>query len=314
MRFRFLSILLITFFLVADVSTQAAKAQSGSTEDAKTSEFQDSENIDSSLYADGYVPSSWKNLSKLYWAMGVFSFDDVQAIDSFTMINECDLYKKYNRDDFMLQDIRNVMRESIKANLANYPTKLEVVLRIGLDRYDLGTERFMLSAATQFIGTKRFEFAGPIFSEYCGSRTLLHTYPNSFILNLRQPFNLKSILVHPDLAQAYIDSRATVKFKSNADAALSPLLRVAYLRLKVSVHQYKETAFDSRNAPVYAFVGSVDGFEVYGDEERTMLLYNESVEQSIQERRRSERDKDKMFNLGDGPLLKPSEPEVNEAQ
>lgn len=256
---------------------------------------------------DDYVPATIENLSKLYWALGVFDWADVLAVDQYMMINECPLYRRYYRDDFALKELRDVMRESIRMNIPQFPRKLEVILRIGLERYNHGTERFQLSPATQFIGSKRVEFSGSSFSALCGQTNVTYNYPSNFIVNLQQPFTLTDISVTTDVAKAYIERiQERTPNPSTDDLRVSSLGRTAFLRLKISVSQFKEYSIGFNNERLVSFLGTIDGYEVFADENQEMLLYNEFVERRVLERRRKELSQRGPLVLDDAPLLKPT--------
>jgi len=308
MRF-FLMILAVSFIAAISFVPDGALA-TPAEENSEQSDMSDrvlAPRDSSHVLIDEYVPATIENLSKLYWALGVFDWSDVLALDQYMMINECPLYHQYYRDDFALKELRDVMRESIRMITPQFPRKLEVILRIGLERYDHGTERFQLSSATQFIGSKRVEFSGTSFSTICGQTNVTNNYPSNFIVNLPQPFTLTEISVPVDIARAYMESiQKQTSHLSTDDMRISSLGRRAFLRLKISITQFKEYSSGFNNERLISFLGTIDGYEVFADENQEMLLYNEFVERRVLERRRKELSQRGPLVLDDAPLLKPT--------
>lgn len=260
---------------------------------------------------DQYVEPNIQNLSKLYWAMAVYDYQDDEAIENFLRINECDLYKKYYNDDFALRDLRDVMRESIKQRLSTFPLKMEIMLKIGLDRYDMGSERFKVSGGTQFLGSKKIEFLTGVVPFVCGVNASIPRYPHNFIINLNRPFTLTEISVPPEIAKAYIESSKKVNLIPDGDSNLSDLGRRAYLRLKISIYQFKDVTIGTNQEPLASLIGVIDGYEVYGEKTRETLLYDEKIEQDVlAKKKRTATDRENL-KLEDGPLLKPSTTDPN---
>lgn len=256
-----------------------------------------------------YVESSLENLSKMYWALGGQDPNDVEAVDNFLKIHHCDLYTSAYRNDFQLQELRQATRESIAGKLSEFPTKIEVKLEIGLDRYDIQTERFRLATGSQFLSSKRFEFAGgnPYGAAICRSPVPLPKYPNNMILTINRPLTLTEISVPPEVAKKYIEFTQTTYRLSEDVRRLSPLGRIAYLTFKINVNQFNGFGRGSQSESTVAFLsGVIDSYEVHADRDRTFLLYNQQVAESMTLKRRK-KDKSPIV-IGDGPLLKPTVP------
>ena len=184
---------------------------------------------------------------------------------------------------------------------------------VGLERYDHGTEKFKLSSTTQFIGSKRIEFSGPTFPRICGQTNVAQNYPTSFIVNLPQPFTLTEISVPVDVARAYIErAQAETRYLSTGDLRISSLGRRAFVRLKISVTQFKEYTTGFNNERLISLLGTINGYEVFADEKQEMLLYNEFVERDVIERRRKEIGQRGPLVLDDAPLLKPTPKDEDE--
>jgi hypothetical protein len=229
---------------------------------------------------DGYVVPTFKNLSKLYWALAMFDLADDKAVDNFLLINECDLYRKYYGSDFELESLRAATKESIVKNMASYPVKFEVIIPIGIDRYDMGTERFKLDPRTDFFGAKRLEMAvNEIGRPVCGRGRVasgpINGYPKNFILSLSRPFTLTEIPVKPEVAQLYIEEARKFSAKIPETQNYSNYGRIAFLRLKVTMNQFRGYVPYVNTETMADIFGTIDGFEVYGNREKTFLLYSQ---------------------------------------
>lgn len=228
---------------------------------------------------DGYAVPTFKNLSKMYWALAMFDLEDNQAIDNYLWINECELYLKYFRSDFELEGLRAATRASINKNLASFPTKFEIMIPVGLDRYNTGTERFMLDPGSQFLGSKRLEIAvNSDLEPVCNNKSAtIPKYPKNFILSLSRPFIVTELPVPPEVAQFYIEQSEKELPTRKYRYALSKFGRVAYLRLKVTMTQFKSYVSTDALTTMADVFGTIDGFEMYADRDKTLLLFNDEM-------------------------------------
>lgn len=240
---------------------------------------------------DGYVIPTFKNLSKLYWSLALFDLADNQAIDGYLMINQCDMYTKYYNSDFELESLREATRQSIQQSLTTFPMKFEIMIPVGLDRYNIGTEKFALDPRSQLIGARRLEIAvNSEFGAICNGQTDVPKYPRNFILSLSRPLTVTEIPVDPEVAQVYIEQADKEAPTHGYRGAFSKFSRVAYLRLTVKMNQFKGYSKPDNNTPSMAEVfGAIDGFEMYGDRDKTLLMFNQKIEKERAARRASAR-------------------------
>lgn len=244
--------------------------------DSKLSHYASDDETD---MGDGYVVPTFKNLSKLYWVLAMFDLGDNRAVDSYLMINQCDMYKKYFNNDFELEGLREATRQSIQKGMAGFPTKFEIMMPVGLDRYNIGTEKFMLDPRSQFISVRRLEVAvNSDYSEVCGLQDM-PKYPRNFILSFNRPLTVTEIPVDPEVAQAYIEQQDKESSTHPYRWELSKFYRVAYLRFTVTMNRFKGYAKPDSNTPARAEIfGTIDGFEMYGDRDKTLLMFNQKME------------------------------------
>lgn len=270
------------FVVPAYAQDPAPRAEQGDTPVAmpKAEGLNSYTNDDDRALEDGYAVPTFKNLSKLYWALAMFDLADDKAIDNFLMINECELYQKYYGSDFELESLRAATKESIVKNMATYPVKFEVIIPIGIDRYDMGTEKFKLDPRTDFFGAKRLEMVvNEIGRPVCGrgraASGAINGYPKNFILSLSRPFTLTEIPVKPEVAQLYIEEAKKFSAKIPEVRNYSQYGRIAFLRLKVTMNQFRGYVPHVNTELMADIFGTIDGFEVYGNREKTFLLYSQ---------------------------------------
>lgn len=228
--------------------------------------------------SDGYVKPTIQNLSKLYWAIGKMDLDNNKDIDSYLFINDCDLYNRYLHDDLQWQKIRAAARQELGQQVASFPTRLEILIPIYLGRYDAEKQEFEVEDDSQYINTKKMDvnYNGTL-GRVCGSSDRIADYPKNLILLFSHPFSFTSVPMGQDLASLYINY--TLSKVMNAPASLRNQLykRLAYLRLKVHIIQYKETDISDEQNPRAVVFGVLDGLEVYADIGETRLLYSEKI-------------------------------------
>jgi len=246
---------------------------------------------DEKVIDDGYVVPTFKNLSKLYWVLAMFDLGDNQAIDGYLMINQCDMYTKYFNSDFELEGLREATRQSIQKGLTKFPMKFEIMIPVGLDRYNIGTEKFALDPRSQFLSARRLEIAvNSDFGVICNNEVDVPKYPRNFILSLSRPLTVTDVPVDPEIAQVFIEQQDKEAPTHGYRGALSKFSRVAYLRLTVKMNQFKGYSKPDTNTPSLAEVfGTIDGFEMYGDRDKTLLMFNQKMEQERVAKRASQR-------------------------
>jgi hypothetical protein len=256
---------------------------------------------------DEYLKPTYERLSKLYWALAMYELSDNGAIDGYLAINECPLYMKYYDRDFELDDLRQATRESILKNLAFFPSKFEILMPIGLDRYDLGKERFSLDPRSFFLSVKRLDVSQILASSIiCNSTYPPKKYPQHFIVAFNTPFTLTDIPVDPEIAEMYLDlaekeasKGPKSKFWTYYD--MSKFKRIAFLRLKVTLTQFKENARNYGYETVPVIFGTIDDYEIYADVDKTLLLY--TVSSSDESNRSLSKGRGKRMAIPEGPLI-----------
>lgn len=259
-------------------------------------------------HGDGYIKPTFERLSQLYWALAMLDLNDDTAIDGYLMIHECDLYKQFYARDFELTELRKVTRESIVFNISSFPTKFEVFLPVGLDRYDVGRKAFSVYEASQFVSAKRLEVSRNALTRVVCGKQEIEKYPRNFILAFNRPFTLTEVAMPPDIAQEVIDFSEEDRKKGirgiNFELQrFSPLRRIVYLRLKVSITQYKEMGRNYSDEIVPVFFATIDGYQIFIDRERKTMIYDHEMETRRKLERLTDGQDRPPVVVPDGPLL-----------
>lgn len=227
-----------------------------------------------------YAPLTVKNLSQFYWAINRFSVDNDAPVDNYMLINECDIYKTYHFNDVEWKQVREAARQSIKQKVATFPTRFEIMLPIKLKDYDAASKNFEILDKYHINGIRRFEaLAGDYHAEICGQKGEIPDYERGLAIELGRPFLLSEFSVEPEIAERYIKSKEEAFKKLDEDQRTQARLyetRDAYLVLRFHGETFTGPAeTEDRNAKLAGVSGTLEGYDIYGDLERTMLLHSE---------------------------------------
>lgn len=225
-----------------------------------------------------YIGATFENLSKLYWALGMLSPDDNEALDNYLLINECEMYRRYFLNDMDWNNIRNVTRDFLTKNAVTFPTTFEIVTTIKLGRYDLQHEQFEIEEESKMYGTRNIDTQINSKTRLCGDlgTTEIPGYPRNVVLYLNKPIVLTALPVPAPLAEAYLGEEDNTKAAhSHQSYEFAKFNRFAYLRLKVRIIQFKEMVIIVGGLSKAGMFAQVEGLEVYADNDLSQLLYDD---------------------------------------
>lgn len=231
---------------------------------------------------DEFIDPSYKNLSKLYWRLGMLDVGDSKNIDNFLLINECDLYKKYIHNEFEWGKLRRATAASITKNLQGYPNTFEAMVPIFLGAYDVDKERFEVTPESRVATLKRIRLL------YNKKRDLIckrfkkdqeiANYPKNITIVLNKPLSVKYVPVKRELAELYI-SESNDYYNGLPTAYKNretKYQRLAYLRLKFEVlHSLGKEPLSARGGVVALVIGRAVGYEIFADSKKQKPLYAE---------------------------------------
>lgn len=271
----FYSIFVMAIFTLLLFDISSAHAQS--TETNKKLGVLDNYIIDRVISAkeDGYVAPTVQNLSKLYWSIGKMDINNDVHIDNFLRINECELYTRFFHNDFEWQQIRAATREHIQTNLATFPTTFEITNAIQLGRYNDEKQYFEVEEESKIEALRRLDFTmnRVIDREVCGAAGIKEGYPENLVIIMNRPLTVDRVFVSPELAELYIEESKRQYEALPARYQINVYERLAYLRLKVRILQYKDTTTSINGDPRAVVFGRLEGFEIYADMQMMKPLY-----------------------------------------
>ncbi|HPF79151.1 MAG TPA: DUF4852 domain-containing protein [Alphaproteobacteria bacterium] len=224
-------------------------------------------------YAGQYVEPTLQNISKLYWKKGALVESNDTAIDNYMLINECDIYEKFYKDDFEWQRIREAGREMLKENKANFSQKFKMVVPIDLGRYDMMRKGFPLINKTAFKDLRRVEIGGNSNRQrVCGVDNIIENYPRNLILILNKPFSYEFVQLDEHVAQAFIIRRKYEKIVRPKELENKTYDRLAFARIRITFADYQGETRGSDNFPLAVMFGRLDGIDIFEDAGEKRLL------------------------------------------
>lgn len=235
-------------------------------------------------FAGKYNLSTLENLSKLYWRLGAFDFDDDMAVGNYLKINDCKIFTEYLNDDLEWAEIVKVMKGHLKKESSTFPLNYQFLLELHLGRYDPEQKGFPLVDRTGFTDAKRIEVDSIDFNkEVCYDPGTIKDYPKSVIILLPRPFTLDLLKVDEHVAQAYILRKKSEYSKLSDEQKVRAYERDAYLRLRVTFSQYHGNFRGEGNQTMAILFGTIDGYEIFEDSGQKRLML--SVDLKEQEKK-----------------------------
>lgn len=218
-----------------------------------------------------YMQMTYSNLYKLVWAHDAFTVENVEALNAFLSITECNLYKKFFHNEFEWEKIRIATKEYLKNTQTKTPRYYEYVQPIFMGRYDYALQGFPIVNADNFKGQKNFQFASYRNGETeCGNMDFDYTkYPGTGVLSVASPLNLSFIRVPIKLAQKYIEWRSKQDFEEEDNK------RQAYIRYRIRIDAYEGIKQFKAASDSYSFRGKLMRIDVFADQEMLLPLYNQ---------------------------------------
>ncbi|MCI5060452.1 MAG: DUF4852 domain-containing protein [Alphaproteobacteria bacterium] len=224
-------------------------------------------------YAGMYVEPTLQNISKLYWKKEALTLDTDKAIDNFMLINECDIYEKFYRDDFEWMRIREAGRKMLEETKDSFPYKFKMLIPIDLGRYDLLRGGFPLINKTAFKDLRRVEIGGNSNNKpMCGKEGIIKHYPRNLILILNKPFSYDFVDLDEHIAQAFIIRRKYEKIKRPKELMTKRYDRLAFARVRITFSDYQGETRGSDNFPLGIMFGKLDGIDIFEDAGEKRML------------------------------------------
>ncbi len=231
-----------------------------------------------SLQKVEYFVPTIDNLSKLYWALGMFNLDDIGAIDYYLMINECQIYTDYYHDDFEWKNILETARKYLKDNRSQFPRRFSFMKEIDLGRYNFKTESFYVITDDLRNGTRRHEMRlGSTLDKVCGFSGKVPGYPRNLNVTLSRPFRLQYVPISPEKAQDFV-IRTRYQHREDTEtlrstSTMSLYERKAYVRIRVRILKFLGYERNSQGEEIASVFAVLEGYDVFEDQEGEKIIF-----------------------------------------
>lgn len=224
-------------------------------------------------YAGEYNSSTLENLSRTYWRLGAFDFDDDEAIANYLRINDCKIVVEYLNDDIEWKSILRTMKDHLRNDKEKFPLNYQFVIELKLGRYNIQKGGFPLAERTGFVNSKRIEVSSINKNpDVCYDYNSIKDYPEGLIILLSQPFTLDFVKVDEHVAQAYLLRKKDEYSRYGEQDRITRYERNAYLRLRVTFSQYHGNIRGNEAGILAIMYGNIDGYEVFEDAAQKRLL------------------------------------------
>ncbi len=225
----------------------------------------------------GYAPMTPVNLMNLYWKSGIFKPGNDQTITEYIQAAACDQYQKKFKDDFAWPEMIKTTRSYITNHSQKFATMFSVIQPVALGRYIPDEKIFQITDDTGFRNVRRMIFADfQQTSGFCPRTPPPRSAPMQAAVALGAGFSLTQIPMEPGFARQVIDfidnrMKRTEVVNEKRD-------RFAYVKFFYTIRKFSETTDGIGTevlfkGPYTLFVGRLDGYEMYADQQEKFLIY-----------------------------------------
>ena len=225
----------------------------------------------SCVRAETYAAPTLLNLIHTLVRFGAVGLDDLDVIDEYAKIAECDLYEEYYRDDFKWHEIQRLLRQKLLDGVPTYPISYYLDMTVRLDRYDFAEKTYLFTEETMPKNANVFAIQDK--SSGCGGDEI-RIWPKYFPVVIDRPVTMAGLPLFEE------DAKTLLKRMNDAGNKN----RLVFVRYKFRITRVDNYArrrnekgqisgdlkHDSKNGTIDAHLDAVDFYE---DDERTKLIY-----------------------------------------
>lgn len=228
-----------------------------------------------------YQDTVYPKLLDLYWKNSRLSTQNVEHIDFYLKVKECDIVKQYYDDDFEWKKIREAMADHIKAYRKSLPDKFKFVQPLELGEYNFERVGFVIKPDYIYTNIKRMRVSGNSAKDFeeCLKLYPVKDYyemvkvaPYNATVSLSQPFNFEFLPVEEDVAKLYLDYLKEI--------SVAPGSRPAYIVFYMTLQNYlrNDVNYNVDGSQTAEFKANIDFIEVYADRSLEYPLYTHVIE------------------------------------
>ncbi len=229
--------------------------------------------LSSQAKAEEFAAPTYANVLKLLVRYGALNINDDATLNSYAIVQECKMYKHFYHDDFRWKQFQAAMRQSIRDNIATFPTGIAYNSTLQLDRYDFKNKMYRFTKKTAPRRVNLFSLKAYI-DRACEIEKN-NIMPSSFQVVLDQPMSLSGIPLSEEDGKTLLH-RMDKTGNKNHLVFTRFNFRIIYIeplfRKKSSSGQFVGLLTQGRgdNVRMDAHLSSVDFYE---DEEHKKLIY-----------------------------------------
>ncbi|MAS86869.1 MAG: hypothetical protein CMH30_02660 [Micavibrio sp.] len=216
---------------------------------------------------DDYIKVSFKDLSKTYWWLSLHDISEQKAVDEFARIHDCDVYRRYYRNDFQWERIRQGIAEELKRNRASFPNRYYVVIPLFLNRYDFESQAFEFKDNSKMDNVNFINILDKSdFEGYCELKDSVLEYPDVVNVSFKDAFNLPNLPLSQGRAN---DLVMNMNDNNNKN-------RAVFLKLNFRISGY-DGLVASATYNTANLKGVVESYEIFEDPDLKILLLSNKV-------------------------------------
>ncbi|MCL2469440.1 MAG: DUF4852 domain-containing protein [Alphaproteobacteria bacterium] len=142
-------------------------------------------------HAYDFKKPNLQNIIKTLIRFGAVDIYDDHIIDIYARLNECDLYLKYFRNEFVWEQIRAKLREIIQRDVKTFPVAYFYDTSLSLDRYDFKNKIYPFINQSANENVNSFVMATNK-EDFC-VKEKVEGFPTNFRLVLRSPVSVPKL-------------------------------------------------------------------------------------------------------------------------
>ncbi|MGE3623668.1 MAG: DUF4852 domain-containing protein [Bdellovibrionales bacterium] len=227
--------------------------------------------------ADDYSKTTFENYAKALVRYNAFDIKDDALLDDYAIITDCDLVKSLYDNDFQWSQVRSIIRDSLKMNLASFPTGFHYDSQVQLERYDFKNKTFRFTHKSMINAVNSFTLNFNSLAEWnCGGKELKHL-PYTYTLVVGTPVTIGGLPFSEEDANALLKR---LESEGNVSRVLYVRfnIRVLYIdpirRSRVASEQQAYTQAGTRAGRTIRMDGRLDSVDFFEDKEHTRLIYS----------------------------------------
>lgn len=138
-----------------------------------------------------YADLSLSTIVKMFVRFGVLDIRKDDVIDFYGKVVECKIYSQYYLDDFKWQKVRAALRESVKQNIATFPTAFHYDAKLQLGKYDFKEKVYRFSEKTTQTNANVFRLM--VDSSHFCTKDTPNILPTDYKFVLDQPIHMMGL-------------------------------------------------------------------------------------------------------------------------